>query len=146
MSKLGRLAIGLTVIALLATSLALAGDKSDMAGRIVSWQKLYNSGDFDALAAQYTEDATRMPYQAPKVQGRAAIAEMNRTFHDAGAVKIELELVGSESSGGMGWAQGTYHLMDSNGETFQKGKWMNVSKKVGKEWLILADIWNTDAP
>lgn len=137
---------GLVFILLLCVSPGLAGDQSDIAGRVAVWTEMYNSANNDALAELYTEDATRMPYQAPEVRGRAAISEMNRSFQEAGAVKIELEVLEAESTGSTAWARGTYHLTAADGSTFQKGKWMNVSKKVGKQWLIHADIWNTDAP
>ncbi len=144
MRKTGMIVVAM--IAMLCMPAALAGDKSDMAGRIEVWEKLYNSGKFDALAEQYTEDGTRMPYQAPSLNGREAIVAMNRESAKQGARKIDLELLGSESRGKMAWAHGTYHLMAADGSSIQNGKWMNVSKKVGKEWLIVADIWNTDAP
>jgi ketosteroid isomerase-like protein len=146
MRKKALFAGAVAIMMTLCMPLSIAGDKSDMAGRIVTWEKQYNSGEFDALAAQYTEDATRMPYQAPAVQGREAIATMNRSYHEGGATSIDLELLGAESQGGMAWAHGTYHLKLADGSTFQTGKWINVSKKVGKQWLIQADIWNTDSP
>jgi ketosteroid isomerase-like protein len=138
------------VAALLAATLtsipALAADKSDMAGRATGWEKAFNSGNGEAVAAFYTEDAQRLPYQAPTVSGNSAIAANVQTTYEAGAVKIKLAVLGAESQGSMGWGHGTYELMDADGKTVQKGKWMNISKKVGGKWLIHADIWNTNAP
>jgi ketosteroid isomerase-like protein len=131
---------------MLTASPALAGDKSDIDGRVKMWQAAFNGGDGNSVAALYTEDATRMPYQAPVIEGRAAISANIQATHDAGATKIDLKVLGSESQGSMSWAHGTYQLKNAEGSTVQKGKWMNVSKKVGKEWLIHRDIWNTDAP
>jgi ketosteroid isomerase-like protein len=134
------------LVAVLCVSPVLAADQSDIVGRVAVWEKLYNAGKFEELAAQYTEDATRLPYQAVRVEGRDAIVALNRSYHEAGAASVDLEVLGAESQGGLAWAHGTYHLKAADGSAFQTGKWMNVSKKVGKEWLIHADIWNTDAP
>lgn len=134
------------LVASLTTVPALAGDKSDMAGRAKDWEKAFNSGNGEAVAALYTEDAKRLPYQAPTVSGNSAIPANVKASYEAGAVKIKLVVLGAESQGSMGWGHGTYELMDAEGKTVQKGKWMNVSKKVGGKWLIHADIWNTDAP
>jgi len=94
----------------------------------------------------YTKDAQRMPYQAPTVSGNSAIPANVEASYEAGAVKVKLAVLGAESQGNLGWGHGTYELMDSAGKTVQKGKWMNVSKKVDGKWLIHADIWNTNAP
>jgi len=135
------------LMAALVASAAFAGDDpSNMAETIVTWEKAFNAGDAKAIAAVYAEDATRMPYQAPAISGQAAIAANISETRDQGIVKIELKLVGSETEGKMGWAHGTYHLMTADGATAQKGKWMNVSKKVKGKWVIQTDIWNTDTP
>ncbi|NIO13634.1 MAG: DUF4440 domain-containing protein [Xanthomonadales bacterium] len=131
----------------LAASPASAGkDASDLAARAAAWQKAFNAGDADAIAALYTEDGMRLPYEAPIVVGRAAVPANIQSTYDVGVTKIELEVLGAESQGNMAWGHGTYHLMDESGATVQKGKWMNVSKKIGGTWLIHCDGWNTDAP
>jgi ketosteroid isomerase-like protein len=138
--------IGLAVVfAVIAVSPALAGD-TDMAGRAQRWETSFNSGDADAIAALYTEDSIRMPYQAPALEGRDAIVENIKETFALGIVAIKLEVHGDEAQGKLAWGYGTYALMDSDGNTVQTGKWMNVSKKVGKTWLIHSDIWNTDEP
>ena len=135
------------LMAALVASAAFAGDDpSNMAGTIVAWEKAFNAGDAKAVAALYAEDGARLPNQAPVISGQAAIAANITETQAQGLSKIELKLVGSEAEGKMGWAHGTYHLMTSDGATAQKGKWMNVSKKVKGKWVIQTDIWNTDAP
>ncbi len=134
------------IVVTLAAVPAFAGDASDMAKIVASWQASFNAGNAKAIAAMYAEDAMRLPYQAPTVSGRQAIVENIQGTLDQGIVKIELKLGASESHGDMAWAHGTYHLMTADGATAQMGKWMNVSKKVGDGWQIQCDIWNTDAP
>jgi ketosteroid isomerase-like protein len=140
---------GLLITLLAAVAVAsptLAGDKSDMAGRAQVWQDAFNSGAGTTIAGLYTEDAMRLPYQAPTIEGRDAIAANIAGTREAGITSIKLEVTGAESQGNMGWGHGTYVLMDGEGNTVQSGKWMNVSKKVEGKWLIHCDIWNTNAP
>ncbi len=139
-------AVVFLVVVTLLISPALAGDKSDMAGRAVAWQDAFNAGNAGAIAALYTEDGMRLPYQAAPVSGRESIAANVQATLDAGLRKIKLEVLGSESQGNLGWGHGTYVLMDAEGATVQQGKWMNVSKKVDGKWFIHCDIWNTNAP
>jgi uncharacterized protein (TIGR02246 family) len=143
-TRLSGLSLTIALAVMLAVSPVLAGDKSDMAGRAKTWEKAFNAGDTAALAAHYTEDGTRMPYQAPTISGRSAIAEQTQGTFDSGATKIKLAVLGGESQGNLAWGHGTYQLMNAEGATVQQGKWMNVSRKVDGTWLIHADIWNTD--
>jgi ketosteroid isomerase-like protein len=141
------LIVAVSAALMLVAPTALAGeDASDLAGRVEIWEKAFNTGDKDAIAALYTEDSARLPYQAPTVVGRAGIPANIQTSYDAGVVSIELGVVAAESQGNMAWGQGTYLLKDAEGATVASGKWLNVSKKVGGAWLIHRDIWNTDAP
>jgi ketosteroid isomerase-like protein len=135
-----------TLLAALVGAPALAGDDSNIAERIVTWEKAFNAGDAKALAAHYTEDAARLVYQAPAISGRAAIMENIQATYELGLTKIDLEVLGSESQGNLAWAHGTYKLMTADGAIAQEGKWMNVSKKVKGAWMTQADIWNTNAP
>jgi uncharacterized protein (TIGR02246 family) len=125
---------------------ALADDKSNIEMRVKAWQKAFNAGDAAAVAAHYTLDAVRMPYQAPILKGRPAIQAHTEATFERGIVGVELEVLGSDSQGKLAWACGTYVLKAADGSTVQEGKWMNVSKKVGGEWLTYSDIWNTNAP
>ncbi|MDH3626424.1 MAG: DUF4440 domain-containing protein [Acidobacteriota bacterium] len=136
----------LVAMTALVTTPVVAGDASDNAGRIKVWTKAFNSGDVSAIAAGYTEDAVRMPYQMPAVTGRDAIVENIEAARAAGAASAKITLDEGESSGDHAWGRGRYELMDGDGNVIQTGKWLNVSKKVKGQWLIHRDIWNTDKP
>lgn len=138
--------VTLLVTVALALTPAIAGESDHNEEMLKNWQAAMNAGDAKAIAAMYTEDALRMPYQAPAVQGREAIAKNIQETLDQGITSVELTHGGSETHGKMGWAHGTYKLMTADGALAQEGKWMNVTKKVGGKWYIQADIWNTDAP
>ncbi len=117
---------------------------SPMATLIDQWESSFNAGDFEATAALYTTDAVRYPPGAPEQDGRDAIAAEMANYAE---YAIDLELVGSESSGDVMAAWGTYALHARSGEDMdpiQSGPWMNVAKRQEDgSWLIYRDIWNS---
>ena len=115
-----------------------------------AWLKAYNGGNAETLASLYDEDAVLLPAGAPAVHGRAAIREFfakDTAASAKGAVKFRF---GPSPDGGvsgdMGWASGTYVVMDKSGQVLDKGKYLSVSVKKGGHWLYLRDTWNSDLP
>ena len=111
-----------------------------------SWEATHNTGDAAAVAAYYTEDGIRMPPNSPAVEGREAIAAQIKQGMDNGIAKVRLETDEVMTSGDMGWARGTYVIIDADGNEVDNGKWMQVGKKVGDSWYAYRDIWNSDNP
>ncbi len=136
----------IVAIALLVATPTLADDKSDLAGRAAEWAASFNEGDDAAVAAQYTEDCMRLPYQAEAISGRDAVLASLKSSRDAGTTSAKIETIEGETHGDMAWGRGTYALMDADGNVIQSGKWLNVSIQVDGKWLIHRDIWNTDKP
>jgi ketosteroid isomerase-like protein len=130
----------------LVAGFALAADDSNLAARAAAWEKNYNAGNFDAVAAMYTSDGCRMPPHAQTVNGTAGIVGQLKTGSDQGGVKVKITVTMAETSGDMGVGSGTYQLMKADGSTLDQGKWMNVSKKTDGGWKIQCDIWNSNMP
>lgn len=123
-----------------------AGDESELAARVVTWEKEYNAGALKTLAAMYTEDGCRMPPNQEAVHGREGILGQLETGKTQGIAKVKLALTSAASSGEMAYGTGTYEILSTEGTKLDHGKWMNVSKKMGGEWKIECDIWNSDRP
>ena len=130
----------------IASSFAMAADESNYAARAASWEKEYNAGNLDKVAAEYAKEGCRMPPNTQTVTGTAAIQAQLKKGYDMGATKIKITVGMAEASGNLSTASGTYDLMKADGSTMDKGKWMSVSKKVGNVWKIQCDIWNSDMP
>src|SRR5947199_3640269 len=65
------------VIAFVAAIVApAAAQKAEIEAVNAKWMELFNKGDFDGVAALYTEDATAFPPGSAMVKGRAAIAAL----------------------------------------------------------------------
>lgn len=104
----------------------------------------YNAKDAAKVAALYAEDALVMPPNEPMVKGRANIqARLQRELKE----DVTLQLTPTEStiSGSQAFEAGTATVKLPDGRT-EKEKYLVVYKRVGSEWKIAFDIWNSDTP
>ncbi len=101
------------------------------------------------LAALYAEDAQVLPPGMDAVSGRAAITALWQSFIDAGFTGVKLEVVEVHEVHGMGEMAGEvgrYELTDADGAVADRGKYIVLWKKVGGEWKLYRDIWNSSMP
>lgn len=132
------------MLALLGLCLASASNlqaQDPMATLIEQWESSFNSGEYGATAALYTQDAVRYPPGDPAQTGREAIRADMANY---AGYTIDLELLGSKTAGDVLSAWGTYTLHPRSGEgPAPNGPWMNVAVR-GEDgtWLIHRDIWN----
>jgi ketosteroid isomerase-like protein len=124
----------------------LAADQSDLAGRAATWEKEYNADNLNAVAALYAADGCRMPPNQETSNGSAAILAQLKSGKEQGIAKVKIGVTSAESMGDMGWGSGTYEIIGADGAQVDKGKWMDVSKKVKGSWKIQCDIWNSNMP
>ena len=108
------------------------------------------AGDWAAAAATFTEDAIRMPPNAPIVEGRAAI---QADEEESGAVLEDLTLTSVEIDGrdGLSYERGTYSItytVPGIPEPMRDtGKYIAILRKQPDgSWLFAIDIWNSDLP
>lgn len=105
--------------------------------------------DAAKVASLYTEDAVLMPPNEPMVKGRQTIqAFMQRQF-DGGIQEVTFSHLESATSGATGYAAGTYVLSfkSKDGQPgTDNGKYLEIWKRIGGEWKIAYDIFNSDKP
>jgi ketosteroid isomerase-like protein len=141
------------LLALLASIPALAADtKADMAALEAvdqAWLKAFNSGNADAIAALYDENAVLLPPNAPAAVGRAAIKAFLKAEMDGAAKAGVAFALGAKPAGGatgnMGWQSGSYTVKDKAGKVLEAGKYLSVSAKKNGKWVYVRDTWNADA-
>jgi len=141
----GRYGIGALVLALAVTVLACAPqDQSAELGALTDgWENALNNGDVDGVVALYAEDCVLMPPNAELAQGQgAARGAFGGMIADG--LTGELDTITAKAAGGVGYHTGTYWLKDANGTIVDRGKYMEGWQKVGGEWKIVHDIWNSD--
>ena len=125
-------------------------DELAIRGHVDRWLQLVKAKDAAGIAELYAVDGTVMPPNAPIGKGRAAIqqtwASMMRT-PGFGLTFVPEQIVVS-SSGDMALDRGTYSLTIAPDGTTQAdtGKYVVVWRKIGREWKVAADIFNSDLP
>lgn len=102
--------------------------------------------DAAAVASLYTTDGEALPPNSDVVKGRAAIQAMFKGIFDSGVTGIELTTAEVEAQGPMASEVGTYVVKLKDGTVAERGKYVVVWKKVGGQWLLHRDIWNSSQP
>jgi len=144
-------AVGLLLVAAYALG-APPVSKSDEAAiraQTTRWEKAYNGGDAQAVAAEYAEDALLLPPGGKGVKGKAGIlAYFTKDIADARAGGVVLVLDPATDvgvSGSTGWESGTFKVT-VNGAVVDTGKFLSVSRKKNGTWTYIRDTWNSDTP
>jgi ketosteroid isomerase-like protein len=123
----------------------LAQDKATIEKMNAGFTAAVNSGDFASAAALYTEDAYVLPPGAEIVRGRGSIqsfwAKTSETLGDVNLTTLELTPLGNSVAREIGAFSGK-----TKGSRPQDigGKYVVIWQKVGDDWKIATDIWNSN--
>lgn len=127
-----------------------SADEQAIRGHIDRWLQLVKANDAAGIAELYAEDGAVMPPNAPIGKGRTAIqqtwASMMRT--PGFGLSFVPEQIVVSTSGDMALDRGAYSLTVVADRTNQTdtGKYVVVWRKIGSEWKVAADIFNSDLP
>ena len=124
---------------------AIAQDKATIQSLNDQFTRAFNAGDIAAVAAHYTEDAVVLPPGAEMVLGRNAILTFWKSAADQiGDIKltaVDVKPLGSNAAREIG----TFSLRTKGAQSQQvTGKYVVVWEKVGGDWKLATDIWNTN--
>jgi uncharacterized protein (TIGR02246 family) len=130
---------------LISAGTVAAQDKATIEKLNDAWTAAFNKGDATALAAMYTEDAFVLPPGAEMVKGRTAIEAFWRQavqqLGDAKLTAIDVLPLGPDAAREIG----TVSLRTKSQPTQQVvGKYAVVWRKMGGDWKLATDIWNTN--
>jgi uncharacterized protein (TIGR02246 family) len=109
------------------------------------WTAAFNKGDAAAVAALYTEDAYVLPPGSAMVKGRAAIEAFWRQaaqqMTDAKLTTLDVLPLGRSAAREIGTV-----TLKTKSQPPQEivGKYVVVWRKIGRDWKLATDIWNTD--
>jgi uncharacterized protein (TIGR02246 family) len=109
------------------------------------WTAAYNKGDAAAVAALYTEDAYVLPPGSAMVKGRAAIEAFWRQaaqqMTDAKLTTVDVLPLGRSAAREIGTV-----TLKTKSQPPQEvvAKYVVVWRKIGRDWKLATDIWNTD--
>ena len=124
---------------------ALAQNKATIEKLNDAWTAAFSKGDAAAVAALYTEDAYVLPPGSAMVKGRAAIEAFWRQaaqqMTDAKLTTLDVLPLGRSAAREIGTV-----TLKTKSQPPQEvvGKYVVVWRKVGRDWKLATDIWNTD--
>ena len=110
-----------------------------------SFVEAFDRGDFEGVAAVYTEDARIMPPGMPTVQGREAIGQFWAGGAEAfGFKSVSLTTLELDVQGGTAQELGQWEIFGADGP-MDRGSYVVVWKQ-GPDgaWRWHWDIWNSD--
>jgi uncharacterized protein (TIGR02246 family) len=109
------------------------------------WTAAFNKGDAAAVAALYTEDAYVLPPGSAMVKGRAAIEgfwrQAAQQMTDAKLTTVDVLPLDRSAAREIGTV-----TLKTKAQPPQEvvGKYVVVWRKIGRDWKLATDIWNTD--
>lgn len=124
---------------------ALAQNRATIEKLNDAWTAAFNKGDAAAVAALYTEDAYVLPPGSAMVKGRAAIEAFWRQaaqqMTDAKLTTLDVLPLGRSAAREIGTV-----TLKTKSQPPQEvvGKYAVVWRKVGRDWKLATDIWNTN--
>jgi uncharacterized protein (TIGR02246 family) len=124
---------------------ALAQNKATIEKLNDVWTAAFNKGDTAAVAALYAEDAYVLPPGSAMVKGRAAIEAFWRQaaqqMSDAKLTTVDVLPLGRSAAREIGTV-----TLKTKSQPPQEvvGKYVVVWRKIGRDWKLATDIWNTD--
>jgi uncharacterized protein (TIGR02246 family) len=135
----------LTAICLCLPVSAEAQDKTTIQNLNDQFTRAFNTGDIAAVAAHYTENAVVLPSGAEMVMGRNAILTFwkaaSEQMGDFKLTVVDVKPLGSDAAREIG----TFSLRTKGSQPKEvAGKYVVVWEKVGADWKIATDIWNTN--
>jgi uncharacterized protein (TIGR02246 family) len=133
------------IASLLMFAPAAAQDKATIEKLNHAYADAFNKGDFAALAALYAEDAYLLPQGSPLIKGRSNIqsymAQAGQGGGDFKMVTGDVKSLGPDSTREIG----TFSFVTKGPQSQQVvGKYVVVWQKIGNDWMLATDIWNTD--
>lgn len=111
-----------------------------------AFAKAFITGDSAAMVNNYTVDAKLFPPNEDKVEGRDAIAKLISQYLKYGIKEFSDSTTAVYGNADNVVEEGTLFMGDGKGNTIDKGKYVEVWRKVDGDWKLYTDIWNTSLP
>lgn len=108
--------------------------------------KAFVTGDSASLVNAYTEDGKIFPPNSDAVIGRPAIAGLISQYLKFGIKKFHDETTALYGNEDNLIEEGNYFMGDDKGNTIDKGKYIDVWRKVNGDWKIYSNMFNTSMP
>ncbi len=135
----------LAAASLLMVGTAGAQDKATIDKLNEAFVTAFNKGDFAAVGSMYTEDAYLLPPGSEMAKGRSNVqafwTKAGEAIGDIKLTTVDVKPLGPDFAREVG----TFSLMTKGQQRQQMtGKYVVVWQKVGGDWKLATDNWNSD--
>ena len=120
--------------------------RQDIAAANETFMERFSAGDAAGLADLYTQDGKLMPPNSDFVSGKEAIQGFWKAVIDMGVKGAKLEILEIEGYGNTAIEVSAYTMLGEGEQVLDKGKYIVIWKKVGDQWKLHRDIFNTSMP
>lgn len=127
-----------------AASFNLDSAKAQIASSNESFGKAWATGDSTSFASRYTPDGCINPPNMPRMCGTAAITAFFNGGFAMGVRNVKLTTEEVTGSAEVVAETGKYAMLDSAGNTLEKGKFIVLWKEQNGVWKMHKDVWNSD--
>ena len=103
-------------------------------------------GDTAFLNNIFTQDGRVFAPNSEVITGRSAIAAINLEYINFGIKEFREETTALYGSSDYLINEGTYFMSYGKDSTVEKGKFINIWKKVDSDWKLYSNIWNSSMP
>lgn len=120
--------------------------RQDIEATVRRFVALANSGDVEAFALLYTEDALIMMPGQPAVVGHSGAAVFAERIKSRRPARLALATHEVEGAGDIAWERGASEWIMPDGRVTDPGKYIVVWKRTEGVWKLHRDIMNADTP
>jgi uncharacterized protein (TIGR02246 family) len=124
---------------------AVAQDKATIEKLNEAFVTAFNKGDFATVGSMYAEDASLLPAGSVMTKGRSNVqafwTKAGEAVGDMKLTTVDVKPLGPDAAREIG----TFSLTTKGQQPQQvTGKYVVVWQKVGSDWKLATDIWNSD--
>ena len=128
-----------------------AAEEASLKATELAWSEAAGKKEIDSVVSFVTDDSIQLPPNAPAASGKDAVRKEWETLFALKdfTVKWNPTLVQVAESGEIGYTSGTYSLTFTDpktGKVEDKGKYLEVWKKVDGKWKCYLDMYSSDGP
>lgn len=109
----------------------------------------FNKKSLDDVMAFFPGDSVLMPPEAPTMRGKDAIRGFLEQMYAEGATELTMEIQDVGGHGQLAYETGVYSVNrrpEDGPHTRDRGKYMNMWRNHGGQWMIDYTIWSSDFP
>ena len=144
-----RIAKGILVCALVFAARAVSAEDAGSRGLDASWKKAMLSGDIEAIAANYADDAVLWLPNMPEARGGKAIREAYAGLmkdYSVTDVTLSNSVYETWHNTSTGWVNFSMTLQPRAGgaPVVMKGRYTEMARQIKGKWLYVADHASAD--